>query len=93
MTYLEITLKIDPKNRDAAAAVYNQFKSAFLQKIAGARSKDLLVRDGDVQVLHGFESNQQAQAYLDGTFFTQDVVKALKPLPETAPEVRIYAAA
>ena len=93
MTYLEITLKIDPKNRAAAAAVYNKFKAPFLQKIAGARSKELLVRDEDVQVLHGFESNEQAQAYLGSAFFTQDIVTALKPLLQAAPDVRVYAAA
>jgi hypothetical protein len=93
MTYLEITLTIEPKNRAAAVAVYKRFKTLFLQKIAGAKSKELLVRDEDVQVLHGFESYEQAYAYLDSALFTQDVVNALKPLLQTAPDVRVYAAA
>lgn len=93
MAYLEITLKIDPKNRAAAAAVYDKFKTPFLQKIAGAASKELLVRDEDVQVLHGFQSKAQAQAYLESALFNQDVVTALKPLLQAAPDVRIYAAA
>lgn len=92
MAYLEITLKIDPENRAAAAAVYHKFNGPFLQKIAGAASKELLVRDEDVQVLHGFGS-KQAQAYLESALFTEDVVTALKPLLQAAPDVRIYAAA
>jgi quinol monooxygenase YgiN len=93
MAYLEITLKIDPQNRAAAAAVYNKFKAPFLQKVAGAASKELLVRDEDVQVLHAFQSKEQAQAYLESPLFNDDVVTALKPLLQAAPEVRIYAAA
>jgi quinol monooxygenase YgiN len=93
MAYLEITLKIDSQNRAAAAAVYNKFKAPFLQKVAGAASKELLVRDEDVQVLHGFQSKEQAQAYLESPLFNDDVVTALKPLLQAAPEVRIYAAA
>jgi len=92
MAYLEITLKIAPQDRAAAAAVYDRFKGPFLQKIAGAASKELLVRDEDVQVLHGFASKEQAQAYLESTLFTEDVVTALKPLLQAAPEVRVYAA-
>ena len=56
MAYLEITLLIDPQDRAAAAAVYSKYKAPFLNDIAGAKSKDLLVRDEDVQVLHGFDS-------------------------------------
>jgi hypothetical protein len=93
MAYLEITLKIDLQNRAGAAAVYNKFKAPFLQKVAGASSKELLVRDEDVQVLHGFQSKEQAQAYLESPLFNDDVVTALKPLLQAAPEVRIYAAA
>jgi hypothetical protein len=93
MAYLEITLKIAPQDRAAAAAVYNRFKGPFLQDIAGAASKQLLVRDEDVQVLHGFHSKEEAQAYLESPLFNEDVVTALKPLLQATPEVRIYAAA
>lgn len=93
MAYLEITLKIGPQNRAAAAAVYHRFKTPFLQNIAGAASKTLLVRDEDVQVLHAFESKEQAQAYLESALFTEDIVTALKPLLQAAPDVRIYVAA
>jgi hypothetical protein len=90
--YLEITLKIDSPDRAAAAAVYTHYKEPFLTKIDGATSKQLLVRDDDVQVLHGFKSVEAAQAYLKSDLFNNDVVVALKPLLKASPEVRIYSA-
>ncbi len=88
--YLEITLKIDPADRAAAGAVYAKYKLPFLNTIRGAQSKELLMRDDDVQVLHGFATLKQAQAYLTSDLFTHDVVTELKPLLKAAPEVRIY---
>jgi len=93
MTFLQITLKIAPANRPAAAGVYQRYKAPFLDTIVGARSKELLVRDDDVQVLHGFGTEEQAHAYLKSGLFTADVVGALAPLLDAAPEVRIYRAA
>jgi hypothetical protein len=90
--YLEITLKIAPENRAAAAAIYTEYKQPFLTTIAGAQSKALLVRDEDVQVLHGFDTVASATAYLSSDLFTQDVFVALKPLVLADPEVRIYLA-
>lgn len=90
MVYLQITLQIAAANRPAAAGVYQRYKTPFLNTVSGARSKELLVRDEDVQVLHGFDSAEQAQAYLGSSLFTADVVTALKPLLGAAPEVRIY---
>ncbi|OBY85894.1 MULTISPECIES: hypothetical protein [Delftia] len=90
MAYLQITLKVAATNRPAAAGVYQHFKAAFLKDIKGAQSKQLLVRDEDVQVLHGFDSVENAQAYLQSSLFTTDVVGALGPLLDAAPEVRIY---
>lgn len=91
-SYLEITLKVDPKDRAAAGAVYAQFKQPFLSQIPGAQSKELLIRDDDVQVLHGFATRRQAEAYLNSELFTKDVVAGLKPLLKADPEVRIYSA-
>lgn len=88
--YLEITLKINPQDRAAAGAVYAKFKQPFLTKVPGAKSKELLVRDDDVQVLHGFATRKQAEAYLSSELFTKDVVTNLKPLLQADPEVRIY---
>ncbi len=93
MVYLEITLQIAPANRPAAAAVYQRYKTPFLTTIPGASSKELLVRDDDVQVLHGFDTAEQANAYLKTELFTGDVVGALTPLLDAAPDVRIYKAA
>ena len=90
MVYLQITLNIAEANRPAAAAVYTKYKAPFLDTIAGASSKELLVRADDVQVLHGFATEAQAKAYLDSELFNADVVTELKPLLAAAPDVRIY---
>ena len=89
-TYLQITMKISEKNRPSAAAVYERFKQPFLTKIAGARAKDLLLRGDDVQVLHKFDRLAQAEAYLQTSMFQEDIVEALKPILDAAPDIRIY---
>ena len=90
MIYLQITLKIAAANRPAAVGIYQKYKAPFLDTIAGAKSKELLVRDEDVQVLHGFDTIENANAYLQSELFTADVVGGLKPLLDAAPDVRIY---
>lgn len=90
MAYLEITLKVSESNRPSAAKVYTDYKEPFLKQIKGAQSKELLIRDEDVQVLHCFASVPDAQAYLKSELFNQDVVKGLAPYLDAAPEVRIY---
>lgn len=92
MYYLQITLNIASTNRPAAAEVYAKYKGPFLTQIPGAKSKELLIRDQDVQVLHGFASEEQAQAYLKSDMFNADVVTGLKPLLQSDPDVRIYKA-
>lgn len=91
--YLEITMFIANANRPAAAGVYSKYKQPFLDTVQGATSKELLIRDEDVQVLHGFESVADAQAYLQTALFNNDVVKELAPLFDKAPDVRIYSVA
>lgn len=93
MVYLQISLDIAPQDRAAAAAVYARYKTAFLAQVQGAKSKELLVRDEDVQVLHGFDSVEHANAYLGSALFKTDVVTALKPLLQGPPTVRTYAVA
>ncbi|KGP77719.1 MULTISPECIES: hypothetical protein [Paenibacillus] len=88
--YLQITLKINATEREAAVKVYTTYKEPFLSGIAGAVSKELLVRDEDVQVLHGFNSEDEAKNYLESDLFTNDVVVGLKDLLQADPEVRIY---
>lgn len=91
--YLEITMKIDEANRPAAVKVYTDYRGPFLQTIPGALTKDLLVREEDVQVLHGFDSTEHAQAYLSSAMFQNDVFVGLKPLWSADPDVKIYAVA
>jgi hypothetical protein len=91
--YLEITLKIAGNDRGNAATVYQKYKEPFLQTIKGAISKELLVRNEDVQVLHGFESAEDAQAYLSSELFNNDVVVALSAYLKDTPGVSIYTVA
>ena len=49
--YLQITMKINEENRPAAANVYTKYKQPFLDTVAGALTKELLVR---AEVRHSF---------------------------------------
>lgn len=91
--YLQITMKISNDNRPAAAKVYTDYRQPFLDTIKGALTKDLLIRDEDVQVLHGFDSAENAQTYLSSELFQNDVFVGLKPLWDADPEVKIYTVA
>jgi hypothetical protein len=73
--------------------VYRTYREPFLKTIPGAVSKELLVRDEDVQVLHGFGNAEQAREYLQSSLFQNDVVTALKPFLAAEPEIRIYSCA
>ena len=88
--FLEITLNVAQENRSNAGAVYTKYKQAFLSGIPGARSKELLLRHEDVQVLHGFDTTENAENYLKTPLFQKDVVRELKPFLAGAPEIRIY---
>ena len=83
-----------PADRSAGpggrAAVYSKYKAPFLSDVAGAKSKDLLVRDEDVQVLHGFDSVAHANACLASDLFTADVVGELGPLLKGDPDIRVF---
>lgn len=88
--YLEITMVIGEDNRPAAAKIYSDYRQPFLDQINGAVSKDLLIRDEDVQVLHGFDSTENASAYLNSELFQKDVFVGLQPLWDSDPSVVIY---
>lgn len=88
--YLEITMWIKNENRSAAAKVYSDYRTPFLNTIKGAVSKNLLVREEDVQVLHGFDSVENAKAYLESDMFKNDVVTGLPPLFDKAPCIKIF---
>jgi hypothetical protein len=90
MAILEITLAVDDDNRSAAAAVYKKYREPFLNSVKGATSKQLFVRDEDVQVLHGFASADDATAYLSSDLFSSDIVRELSPLLASDPEIRVY---
>ena len=91
--YLQITMKINSENRPAAAKVYNDYRGPFLKEIKGALTKNLLISDEDVQVLHGFDSVESAQAYLSSDMFKNDVFVGLQPLWGADPDVKIYTVA
>jgi hypothetical protein len=90
VAYLEITLTIDKADRSSAASVYQQYKQPFLESVCGATSNELLVREKDVQVLHGFDTTAHAREYLSSELFTEDVVFGYGPLLTSQPEIRIY---
>lgn len=88
--YLEITMYISVAKRPDAVKVYTDYRQPFLDTIEGALTKDLLVRDEDVQVLHGFDSVEHAEAYLSSAMFTDDVVVGLAPTFDEEPQIAIY---
>ena len=88
--FLEITLKVSSADRPKAGAIYAKYKPPFLAIVPGAKSKDLLLREEDVQVLHSFDSQASAQSYLESKLFAQDVVEELTPYLMAPPEIRIY---
>lgn len=88
--YLEIIMKIDEENRADAAKVYNEYRQPFLNNIEGALTKELLIRDEDVQVIHGFDSMEHAKAYLETEMFNEDVAVGLKPTWSADPDIRFY---
>lgn len=90
MVYLQITLNITAANRPAAANVFLQYREPFLSSIKGALSKNLLLRDEDVQVMHGFDTTEHARDYLQSELFNKDVVNGLTPLLAAAPDIRLY---
>lgn len=88
--YLQITMTIPAENRAAAAKVYTDYRQPFLDTIEGALTKELLIRDQDVQVSHGFDSVAHAQAYLESDLFTKKVAPGLAPTWSADPDIRIY---
>lgn len=91
--YLQITMKIKDSDRAAAAKVYTDYREPFLKKEPGAMTKQLLVRDEDVQVLHGFDTKEHAEACLKSGMFTKHVAPGLSPYFQADPEIRIFTVA
>lgn len=91
--YLEITLKSNAADRNVVLSLYHKFKSPFLDQIKGAVSIELLISDEDFQLLHSFETLDDAQAYLSTELYNNDILVALKPLLLDNPVVKIYSVA
>ena len=64
--YLEITMKIAAGNRPAAAKVYADYRRPFLDTIEGALTKDLLLREEDVQELDTLAELDALRRCLEG---------------------------
>lgn len=75
----------------ALALIVAASTMAAAETVSGSQSKHLLVRDEDVQVLHGCATVAVASACLVSDLFTHDVVGDLGPLLAAAPKVRIHA--
>jgi hypothetical protein len=88
--YLEITMKVSQANRPKAGAVYTKYRAPFLDTVQGAESKNLLIRDEDVQVIHSFDTRSSAEKYLKSKLFGNDIVDELRPLLSADPDIRIY---
>lgn len=73
--------------------MYFDYRQPFLNTIEGAMTKNLQVRNVDVLVLHGFDSKEHAEKYLQSDLFTKDVTVGLFPYFQTDPEIRIFTVA
>ncbi|HEY6873389.1 MAG TPA: hypothetical protein VI298_11755 [Geobacteraceae bacterium] len=87
---LQITMKIDSRNQEEVWEICTRFKQPFLETIPGAKSKEFLVRDEDVQLHHGFATVADAENYLSSTLFNRDIATSLKPYLAAQPDIRIY---
>ena len=56
-------MTIPEENRIAAAKIYATYRQPFLDTIPGALTKQLLIRDENVQVLHSFDSVTHPKDY------------------------------
>ncbi len=91
MAYLQITLDISEKNRAAAAAVYQKYKAPFLsQRSTALFQKNCWYVPKMCRFCIVSTRLNRLKPYLGSQLFTADVVEALKPYLNRAPDVRIY---
>lgn len=88
--YLQVIMTIDADKRAAAAKVYTDYRQPFLDEVEGALTKECLIRDEDVQVIHGFDSMEHAKAYLETPLFKEKVAPGLAPTWSADPDIRFY---
>jgi hypothetical protein len=88
--HLLITVKISESRREEMIdQVYEPNRTRFLERISGAISKNLLLRREDIAVLHGFDTVESAEAYLQSDLYNQ-VVQLLAEYQEENPTVALY---
>lgn len=83
-------MTINPENRPAAAKIYFDYRQPFLDNIEGALTKELLIRDEDVQVIHGFDSMEHARVYPETDLFKTKMAPGLQPTWAAEPDIRFY---
>lgn len=88
--FVEISLQINSADRPTFKTIYKKYRTLFMESVVGGKSKELLIREEDAQVLLGFDTFENATNYLTSKLFTNDVVGELKPLLQASPDVRIY---
>lgn len=91
--YLSVNMKIDSGKLPEVTRVYTSYWEQFLKTIHGARTKDLVIRNEDVQILHSFNSVEDAVGFLSSEMFQKAVFIDLQPYWNDELNVRIYTAA
>ncbi len=88
--HLLIRVKIDESRREEMIdKVYEPNRTRFLERISGAISKNLLVRPEDIAILHGFDTRESAEAYLQSSLY-QQIVNGIADYQEENPSVALY---
>ncbi|MGJ1290427.1 hypothetical protein I6I97_21535 [Sphingobacterium multivorum] len=88
--YLQIVLKMNSSNRGELTSTYHKFKDLFREQIKGAKTQELLFSDEDIQLLYGFDTYEDAEAFLSTELYNNIILVALKPLISNNPEIKIY---
>lgn len=87
--YLQIVLKMNSSNRGELTSTYHKFKDLFREQIKGAKTQELLFSDEDIQLLYGFDTYEDAEAFLSTELYNNIILVALKPLISNNPEIKI----
>ena len=91
--YLQIALYVKNENAAAGAGVYAKYKESFLKTVAGAKSKELLVRDEGRAGASRLQQHGARKRVSKTELFEKNVVRELGSLLEKASQIRIYAVA
>ncbi|WP_104381543.1 hypothetical protein [Sphingobacterium sp. HMA12] len=88
--YLQITLKINNSDKGAVSGIYDKFRDSFLDQVKGATSIELLIGNGYIQLLHVFDTAEDAQAFLSTELYNNEILLALKSLMVDTPMISVY---